>query len=45
VLFGTDFYVVRNHKSDKQMLAEVMGGLETAEFDQIAVVNPKKYLQ
>ena len=26
VLFGTDFYVVRNHKSDKNMLADMMCG-------------------
>lgn len=44
VLFGTDFYVVRNHKADKQMLADMMGGLSEVEFDQIARVNPRKFL-
>lgn len=45
VLYGTDFFVVRNHKSDKNMLADMMGGLSEEEFDQIARVNPKKYLK
>lgn len=44
ILFGTDFYVVRNHKSDKHMLAEIQGGLHEDEFNQIALDNPKKYL-
>lgn len=44
VLFGTDFYVVRNHKSEKQMLAEMMGGLEEEEFNQIARRNPKWFV-
>ncbi len=45
VLYGTDFYVVRNHKSDKQMLADMTGGLSTEEFDQIARYNPIEYLK
>lgn len=45
VLFGTDFYVVRNHKSDKQMLADMTGGLSEQEFDQIARYNPVAYLK
>lgn len=45
VLYGTDFFVVRNHKSDKNMLADFMGGLNPADFDQIAVENPESYLQ
>ena len=44
VLFGTDFYVVRNHKSDKQMLADMMGGLDKISFDRIARQNPKRFL-
>ncbi|MGG9963024.1 hypothetical protein [Ferruginibacter sp. SUN106] len=44
VLYGTDFFVVRNHKSDKNMLADMMGGLEVDDFDQIARVNPRKFL-
>jgi predicted TIM-barrel fold metal-dependent hydrolase len=45
VLYGSDFYVVRNHKSDKNMLADMMGGLEPAEIDQLARINPVAYLQ
>jgi predicted TIM-barrel fold metal-dependent hydrolase len=44
VLYGTDFYVVRNHKSDKNMLADMMGGLSEDDFDQIARANPRKFL-
>lgn len=44
VLYGSDFYVVRNHKSDKAILAEMRAGLTEAEFDQIARYNPKRYL-
>ncbi len=45
VLYGTDFFVVRNHKSDKNMLADMMGGLSQTDFDQIARVNPLVYLK
>lgn len=44
VLYGTDFFVVRNHKSDKNMLADMMGGLSREDFDQIARKNPVKFL-
>ncbi|MFT3680536.1 MAG: amidohydrolase family protein [Ferruginibacter sp.] len=44
ILYGTDFYVVRNHKSDKNMLADMMGGLAETDFDQIARENPRKFL-
>jgi hypothetical protein len=44
VLYGTDFYVVRNHKSDKNMLADMMGGLTVEDFDVIARENPVKFL-
>lgn len=44
VLYGTDFYVVRNHKSDKNMLADMRGGLLKEEFDQVARINPVKFL-
>ncbi len=44
VLFGTDFYVVRNHKSDTELLASIEAGLETNEFDLIARTNPTNYL-
>ena len=45
VLFGTDFYVVRNNKSDKELLADCMGGLSESQFDQIARMNPVNYLK
>lgn len=45
VLNGTDFFVVRNHKLDKNMLADMTGGLSEKESDQIARVNPRNYLQ
>ncbi|WP_116789533.1 amidohydrolase family protein [Flavobacterium psychrotrophum] len=44
VLFGTDFYVVRNHKSEKNMLAESLEHLCDADFKQIAVCNPAHFL-
>ena len=44
ILFGTDFYVVRNYKSDKEMLADMMAGLTEDEFDMIARKNPKAFL-
>ncbi len=45
VLYGTDFFVVRNHKSDKNLLADMHGGLSEEMFDQIARKNPKEYLK
>ncbi len=45
VLYGTDFYVVRNHKSDKNMLSDMQGGLSKEDFDQIARVNPVEFLK
>jgi len=44
VLFGTDFYVVRNYKSDKEMLADLMGELDEGDFDMIARYNPRVFL-
>ncbi len=44
VLYGSDFYVVRNHKTDKHMLADIMGDLDMEDFDQIARNNPQTYL-
>jgi predicted TIM-barrel fold metal-dependent hydrolase len=45
VLYGTDFFVVRNHKSEKNMLADMQGGLLKEEFDCIARKNPVNYLK
>lgn len=44
VLFGTDFYMVRSNKSEKQILADTIGGLTEEEFDLIARINPRSYL-
>ncbi len=44
ILFGTDFYVVRNHNSEKDLLATTMANLSTEEFDQIARENPISFL-
>ncbi len=44
VLYGTDFYVVRNHKSDKNMLADMMGGLAMEDFDTIVRENTHTFL-
>lgn len=44
ILYGSDFFVVRNHKSDKNMLADMTGGMSETDFDQIARVNPRKFL-
>jgi len=45
ILFGTDFYVVRNHKSEKEMLAEIISCLSETEFDMIARRNPATFLK
>jgi hypothetical protein len=45
VLYGTDFYVVRNHKSDKNIRADALGSLSADEFSQIARINPDAYLK
>ncbi len=44
VLFGTDFYVVRNHKSDKDLLVDLKSLLSEEEFDLIARENTHDYL-
>jgi predicted TIM-barrel fold metal-dependent hydrolase len=44
ILFGTDFYVVRNHKSEKEILTDLMAGLTEDEFNLIARENPKSFL-
>lgn len=44
VLYGTDFYVVRNHRSDKDMHACIRAGLSEEEYNMIARDNPHMYL-
>jgi predicted TIM-barrel fold metal-dependent hydrolase len=43
-LFGTDFYVVRNHNSEKGLLAAMIDHLSEEHFDQIAKINPREFL-
>jgi predicted TIM-barrel fold metal-dependent hydrolase len=45
VLFGTDFYVVRNHLTEKEMLANTLANLSKDEFDSIARENPHNFLK
>lgn len=45
VLYGSDFFVVRNHKSDKNMLADIRGGLTEKDFYRVACENPVRYLE
>jgi predicted TIM-barrel fold metal-dependent hydrolase len=44
VLFGTDFYVVRSQKSDKDIFAEIQSYLTEEEFDLIARDNPHEFI-
>lgn len=44
ILFGTDFYVVRNHKSEKQMLCELKLHLSDETFILLTNTNPTNYL-
>lgn len=45
VLYGSDFYVVRNHTSDKEMTSDLMAGLTEGDFDCIARINPLSFLK
>ncbi len=44
VLFGTDFYVVRNHNSEKDLFVSSDAQLNDDEFDLIARTNPNTFL-
>ena len=44
ILFGTDFYVVRNHNSDKDLFVETRAALDEESFDLIARENTHNYL-
>ena len=44
ILWGTDFYVVRNHKSDKDLFIETKTLLSEEDFDLIARENPHFFL-
>jgi predicted TIM-barrel fold metal-dependent hydrolase len=45
ILFGTDFYMVRNHKSEKGLLAALIDHLSEDEFEQIATINPREFVK
>ena len=44
ILFGTDFFVVRNHKSERQLLIELEAVIGKDLFDVIARENPDDFL-
>jgi predicted TIM-barrel fold metal-dependent hydrolase len=45
ILFGTDFFVVRNHKSEKELYAELLADIGIESMNLIARVNPDKFLR
>jgi len=44
VLFGTDFYVVSNHKTEKQYWIDMQNTLGTKKWNGIASQNPTEFL-
>lgn len=44
ILYGTDFYVVRNHNSDKDLFIQTQNALNVESFDLIARENTHNYL-
>jgi len=44
ILFGTDFFVVRNHKSEKELYAELLSFIGVDSMDLIARTNTDKFL-
>lgn len=45
VLFGTDFYVVRNHNTEQGLRTLAQEKLSKEDFDSIARDNPEEYLK
>ncbi|MEL6193712.1 MAG: hypothetical protein AAFR66_16740, partial [Bacteroidota bacterium] len=45
VLFGTDFYVIRNHKSEKELYAELLDSFSDEEFHLMSRINPNQFLK
>ena len=45
MLFGTDYYVVRQEESEIQLLTELMAYLEEGEFRQLSLTNNQAYLE
>ncbi len=44
ILYGTDFYVVRNHNSDKDLYIQTRDAVDEESFDLIARENTHNYL-
>jgi len=44
VLFGTDFYVVSNHKTEKQFWMDMQHTLDFHKWNQLAKQNPRQFL-
>ena len=44
VLFGTDFYVVSNHKTEKQYWIDMQNALGSDKWERIANRNPTEFL-
>ena len=44
VLFGTDFYVVSNHKTEKQYWIDMQNSLGHYKWHLLATVNPTRFL-
>ncbi len=44
VLFGTDFYVVSNHKTEKQYWIDMQNSIGVWKWDLLANQNPKRFL-
>ena len=44
ILFGTDFFVVRNHKSEKQLYSDLLAVIGEEKMDLISRDNPCKWL-
>lgn len=44
ILFGTDFYVVSNHKSEKEFWIDMQNTLGMDKWNRLAKINPKNFL-
>ena len=44
ILFGTDYYVVRQQESEKQLLTELQAYLDEEEFQILSLDNIQAYL-
>ena len=45
ILFGTDFFVVRNHKSERELLHDLESVIGREQLDMIARENPEVFLR